>query len=121
MSELFKTTPKSFPPKELMIIIIFRKTTKTVSEEWFMDKINAKLPPTNRRILIKREKSKEEKTRKNIMKTINYWNDWNSQLHWNKLECVDPNTQDCRFFFLRLTSFTLNMEIRHVILLDIKN
>ena len=29
---------------------------------------------------------------KNIYEAVNWWNDWKFQLHWNKLEWVNPKT-----------------------------
>ena len=33
---------------------------------------------------------------KNPYKANKWWNDWKFQLHWNKLECVDPKSNPKR-------------------------
>ena len=51
--------------------------------------MNAKMPPINRRKLIKKDKIKELKTKGNLYN--NHWNYWKFQLHWNKIYWLCPN------------------------------
>ena len=54
------------------------------------------------------------------MKSNDNCNDWKFQLHWKNLEWLDPKNETVRRInsVIRITSSTLNMEIRHDILLD---
>ena len=59
ISELFKTTPKSLPQKSPDDYNIKYKTTiKALCGGWFIENINAKLPPFKIRRLSKKEKIK---------------------------------------------------------------
>ena len=92
MSELFKTTPKSLPEKTL--IIIKEISDKYQGSIWEMvyrqDKCQS--TPIKRRQSVKSEQTNEDKTKKDIRKANDNWNDWKFQLHWNKLEWVDMKT-----------------------------
>ena len=59
----------------------------------YIYKMNAKLPPINRRRLRKKEQIKEEKTKENIFKANGNCNDWKLQLHWDNIEWVGPNNR----------------------------
>ena len=90
---LFKKIPTPLPPKILDDNKTkYQKTIKAVSGKWYTENMNSKLPPINRRRLIKKEKIKEEKTKEIFHRTNYHWNYWNLQLHLNKLEWVDQNT-----------------------------
>ena len=60
MSELFETIPKSLPPKKGDDYNEKNRTMRrAVGGEWFINKINSKLPPIKRRRLRKKELIKE--------------------------------------------------------------
>ena len=57
---------------------------------WIVNGKSAKgLPPLRRTKLSKKHKKVRIKL-KNIYEANEWWNDWRFQLHWNKLEWVDP-------------------------------
>ena len=65
MGGLFKTIPKSLPPKTPDDYKSnLQKTIKEVVGRWFIDKINAKLPPIKRSRLRKKVANKRRKSRK---------------------------------------------------------
>ena len=55
-------------------------------------KITKGLPPLRRPKLSKRAQAKEDEIKK-LYKANRYWNDWTFQLHWYKLEWVNPRSQ----------------------------
>ena len=55
-------------------------------------KITKGLPPLRRPKLSKKTQEKDDETRKRYEANM-YWNDWKLQLHWNKLERVNPRSQ----------------------------
>ena len=65
MNDLFKTIPKSLPPKSPDEYESKHETTiMAVGGECFMDNINSKICPIKRRQLIKSSKSNNTKSRK---------------------------------------------------------
>ena len=58
-----------------------------------MNKLGQKLPPLKKRKLTKNPKKEEDEINR---KAYQYWNDWQFQIHWNKLEWVNPRSRDER-------------------------
>ena len=56
------------------------------------EKITKGLPPLRRPKLSKKSQEKEDDI-KHIYEDNRYWNDWKFQLHWNKIERVNPRSQ----------------------------
>ena len=50
------------------------------------------LPPLRRSTLSKKSQDKEDEIKK-LYEANQWWNDWKFQLHWNKLEWVNPRSQ----------------------------
>ena len=48
------------------------------------------LPPIRKKILSKKAQEKYDKIKIKLHTANRYWNDWKFQLHWNKLEWVNP-------------------------------
>ena len=61
-----------------------------------MEKLGQKLPPPKKRKLRKKFKKEEYKIKRRLTKDNQEWNDWKFQIHWNKLEWVNPRSPDER-------------------------
>ena len=55
-----------------------------------MNKLFESIPDSKKSKLSKKAQEKEDKTRRNLQKANQYWNDWKIQIHWNKLGWVKP-------------------------------
>ena len=55
-----------------------------------MKKIARGLPPLKRTELSKKAQERQDLIQKKLYESNMWWNDWKFQLHWNKLEWVDP-------------------------------
>ena len=56
------------------------------------EKINENLPPLKKLKLSKKAQEKEDKIKRNIQMENQNWNGWKFQIHWNKLEWVNPRS-----------------------------
>ena len=56
---------------------------------WYMEKSAKGLPPL-RRTKISKNAQENQDEKKQLYEANKWWNDWKSQLNWNKLEWVDP-------------------------------
>ena len=56
---------------------------------WYMEKSARGLPPLKRTKLSKKAQERQDVIQKKLYKANRWWNDWKSQLQWNKLEWVD--------------------------------
>ena len=54
------------------------------------EKINKKLPPLKKQQQRKISQDKEDKIERNLQMSNQTWNVWKFQIHWNKLEWVNP-------------------------------
>ena len=59
-----------------------------------MDKLIQKLPPLNKSRLIKKFQEEEDEIKRNPHKANKACIDWKFQIHWNKLEWVNPKSRD---------------------------
>ena len=55
-----------------------------------MEKLSEKIPPLNKRKLRRKAQEKEYKIKIKLQTTNQKWNDWKFQIHWNKLQWVNP-------------------------------
>ena len=62
---------------------------------WYMKRSAKGLPPLKRPKLSKKAQEKENEINK-LYEANQWWNDWKSQLHWNKIEWVNPRTLNKR-------------------------
>ena len=58
---------------------------------WCMEKIDRGIP-TLRRIKLNKKSQERLDEIKKLYEANKWWNDWIFQLHWNKLEWVDPKS-----------------------------
>ena len=54
--------------------------------------INEKIPPLKKRKLSKKAQGKEDEIKINLHIENQNLNDWKYQIHWNKLEWLNPRT-----------------------------
>ena len=90
MSEFFKKNPviiTEYEPYD------YRKKTQAklrdIEGKFYISKLNYKPPPFNKPILMK-EDQKIDDMKASLEKENYDWNGWKFQMHWNKLESVDP-------------------------------
>ena len=67
------------------------------------------LPPLRRSKLSKKSQDKEDEIKK-LYEDNKWWNDWKLQLHWHKLEWVNPRSQTKRnkSYSVSSNKFSLN-------------
>ena len=61
-----------------------------------MKKLGQKLPPLKKRKLSKKSQKEEDKIKRRLTEANQEWCDWKFQIHWNKLEWVNPRSRDER-------------------------
>ena len=59
---------------------------------WYLAKGARGLPPLKRTKLIKKAQERQDYIQKKLYESNRWWNDWRFQLHWKKLEWVDPKS-----------------------------
>ena len=59
-----------------------------------MEKLGQKLPPLNKSKLRKKGQKEEDKIKRRLTEANKEWCDWKFQIHWNKLEWVNPRSRD---------------------------
>ena len=95
---------KALTPKQK-----FQKFTTNIGGGWYMGKFSKGLPPSKRSKLGKKTQEKQDEIKK-LYEANKWWNDWRLQLHWNKLEWVNPRslTKRNKPFSVSLNCFYLN-------------
>ena len=68
----------------------YQTTIKAIGVKWYTENVNAKLPPTKRMRLIKKEQIKEDIIKENLIKVNDHWNELKFQVNWVNIEWVDP-------------------------------
>ena len=63
---------------------------------WYMEKSARVPPPLRRTKLSKKSQDKEDKSNKKLYEANRWWSYCKFQLHWNKLEWVNPRRQTKR-------------------------
>ena len=91
MKEMLKQIPltmkKSLTPKQKL-----QKLMTDIGGGWYMEKSAKGLPTLRRTKLSKKSQEKQDEIQKKIYEANKLWNDWRFQLHWHKLEWVDPKS-----------------------------
>ena len=67
-----------------------------------MDILSQNLPPLKENKLSKKSQKEEDKIKRRLTETNEEWNYWKFQIHWNKLEWVNPRSHDERNCFVFL-------------------
>ena len=68
-----------------------------------MEKLGQKLPPLKKRKLSKKSQKEEDKIKRRLTEANQEWCDWKFQIHWNKIEWVNP-----RIHYERKNSFSVS-------------
>ena len=90
MKTLFKKIPVELPKPPLVIGKNSNLYYMLLEVVGYMNKLNEKLPPLNKRKPRKKAQENEDKIKINLQTTNQNWNYWKFQIHWNKLEWVNP-------------------------------
>ena len=90
---------------------------------WYLEKCKKGLPPLKRTKLGKKAQKRQDRIKKEFFVSNMWWNDWKFQLHWNKLEWVDPISTPKRVktFSVSAKIYILVKMIEQLILLVILN
>ena len=89
MEEIFKQIHQNFK-----IALTSRdkdqKLMTDIGGGWYLEKSARRLTPLKRTKLIKKAQERQDYIQNKLHESNRWWNDWKFQLHWNKLEWVDP-------------------------------
>ena len=85
MKVCFEKIPVQLP-KQQIIRVKCLSLLHDIGGEWYMKKINQKLPPLKKRKISKKEKEKEDEIKINLRMENQSWDDFKFQIHWNKPE-----------------------------------
>ena len=95
MKDLFMQTPQSIKivlnPKQKV-----QKLMTYIGGGWYMGKSAKGIPPLGRIKLSKKSQESQDEIQKKLYEANKRWNDWKFQLHWHKLEWVNPKFQPKR-------------------------
>ena len=69
-----------------------QKLMTDIGGGWYLKKFARGLPPSKKEKISKKAQERQDVTQKKIYEANRWWNDWKFQLHWNKLEWVDPKS-----------------------------
>ena len=59
-----------------------------------MEKLGQNLPPLKKRKLSKKTQKEKDEINIRVTEANQMWNDWKFQMHWNKIEWVNPRSRD---------------------------
>ena len=79
--------------------LLLKKNPKTHDRYWWWivhGKITRGLPPLKRTKLSKKAQERKDVIQKKLYEANRWCNDWKLQLHWKKLEWVDPKSKPKR-------------------------
>ena len=95
IEKLFHKTPVELPyqpsPNEKRKSLLY-----DIGGACYVEKLGQKLPELKRNKSGKKNQKEEDKINRILTEAIKMWNDWNFQIHWNKLEWVNPRSRDHR-------------------------
>ena len=76
---------------------------------WYLAKSAGGLPPWKRTKLSKKAQERQDYIQKKLYEANRWWNDSKLQLHWNKIEWVDPKSTPKRVKPFSVSSKTFYM------------
>ena len=95
MRKLFLKIPVELPkpssPKET-----HQSLLHAVGGGWYMNKSSQNIKPLRKRRLFKKLQQKEDEIKIKLQEANQAWNYWKFQIHWNKLEWMNPRNRDER-------------------------
>ena len=90
---IFQKIPVELPKKP-----ITKKKLKlllhAIGGGWYVNKLGQNLPPLKKRRLSTPPPKEEDQIKRKLTEDNQYRNDWKFQIHWNKLELVNPRSCD---------------------------
>ena len=93
MEDFFHKIPVKLPikpsPKEKRRLLL-----NDIGGDWYVEKLGQKIPPLKKRKLSKKVQEEEDKIKRKITGENQEWRDWKFQIHWNKLEWMNPRNCD---------------------------
>ena len=60
----------------------------------YVETLCQKLPPLKKSKLSKKSQKGEDKIKRRLTEANKEWNDWKFQVHWNKIEWLNPRISD---------------------------
>ena len=76
---------------------------------WYLAKQSRGLTPLKRKKLSKKSQESQDCIQKKLYESYRWWNDWELQLYWNKLEWVDP-----KYTPKRVKPFSVSSKINYI-------
>ena len=100
-----------------------QKLMTDIGGGWYMKKCEKGLPPLKITKLIKKAQNRHDLIKTKLNEYNRWWNDWEFQLYWYKLEWVDPKSTPKRVkaYSVSSKSYVLVIMIEQLILLVILN
>ena len=93
MNKLFQKIPVEIPkepiPKEKLKFLL-----NNITDGWYVKKLGQSLLPLKKMRLSKKSQKEENEIKRILTEANQYYNDCNFQIHWNKLEWMNPRSRD---------------------------
>ena len=123
MSELLKKSLHCSLQKKRWLLKKYQTTIKVVGGKWYIENINAKLPPINRRRLSKKYKIKKTKPSKIFVRPMLIGMILSPNFTGTSFKGQTQRHKTTRIihYIIRIISYILNIETSHVIFLEIIN
>ena len=71
-----------------------KKILHAIGGGWYINKLGQKLPPLKKRRLSKKSQKEEDEIKRELTEANHYWSDWKFQIHWNKIEWLNPRSHN---------------------------
>ena len=95
MKTLFLKIPVELP-KQPSTKVKNQSLLHAIGDGWYVNKLGQKLPPLNKKRLNKKSPKDDDEIKRKLYKSNQARNDWKFQIHWNKLEWVNPRSRNER-------------------------
>ena len=115
-TQIHKPVEISLTPKQKI-----QKLKTDIGGGWYIEKSARGLPSLNRTKLSEKSQEREDEIQKKLYEAKRWWNDCKPQVHWNKLEWIDPKSKPKRVkpFYIPSKNVTLVKVIEQLIFLAI--
>ena len=87
---------KQIPTMISKILSQDKKTTQTIYINWWWvlyEKITKGIPTLRRQKISEKSQQKDDEIKNKLYTSNSNWNNWKFQIHWNKLEWVNPRSK----------------------------
>ena len=89
LQKILVELPKKISPREKL-----KSLLHAIGGGWYVNKLGKKLPPLKKRKFKNKSPKEEEKIKIKLTEANKYFNYWKFQIHWNKLEWLNPRSRD---------------------------